>query len=63
MKWLQEINTKANGLKAKRMEQDFISLLMVMCTRDSSRMEIDKAKEAILGLTKAITKENGWQIK
>ena len=54
---------KANGSKAKKMDQDCIYLQMETFIKANFKMEIDKVKVVILGLTKVIIKGNGLQIK
>lgn len=50
---------KVNGHKVRKMGQDFIYLPMEIYMKDSLKMEIDKVKEAILGLIKVITRVSG----
>jgi hypothetical protein len=45
------------------MDLDCIYLQTEMCTRVNFKMEIGKAKDPTLGLTRAIIKDNGLQIK
>ena len=54
---------KEIGFKARKMDQVITFLQMGMFMRENFKMEIDKEKEVIPGLTKAIIRENGWPIK
>jgi hypothetical protein len=54
---------KDNGLRARKMDLDCIYLQTEMYTRVNFKMEIGKAKDHILGLTRAIIKDNGLLIK
>lgn len=57
------INIKENGLKERKMDLVCIYLPMEMFMKDNSKMEIDKDKEATLGLIKVITKASGLLTK
>lgn len=54
---------KENGLKVRKMAQEFMFSQMEMFMKENFRMEIDKGKEVTLGQTKVITKVNGLLIK